>query len=268
MNTTKTIFRIICLALLLTLACCCFVGCNEEEPVVEEQPKPIEINVGSYNIANGRNVDHDFSIIAQDILDFDLDIVGLQEVDINVERSKNKDTMAELSTLTGYEHYAYFKTIDLGVAGQYGVAVLSKYPILETETFEMPSPNVERRVLGYAKIDVNGTPINFFVTHCSCERKDIRVDQFAFINEKMKEYDNFVIVADYNTSDFEEYKVFDNASTLNTAETNVVTYERGTSIDNFVYSTNDWTFEPPAMVDNKHSDHNLLYSKGTFLLNK
>ena len=54
------------------------------EASVEESkaPEPIKLRIGSYNIANGRDVNWDFKHIANDIIEKDLDIVGLQEVDI------------------------------------------------------------------------------------------------------------------------------------------------------------------------------------------
>ena len=280
MNTkTKRVLRLLCLALSLVFVLGCFSGCGDkkteepedEDPIEDEQPddeptppKPINLTIGSYNIANGRDVDHDFKFIARDILEKGLDIVGLQEVDINANRSKNIDTMKELSRLTGYQYYTFFKTINLSTNGEYGVAVLSKYPIVEEQRYELPSEGVEDRVLGRTKIDVNGTMVNFFVTHVSYENKESRTKQLIFINDVIKQYDNFLLTGDFNTSDFTEYALFSNAGTLNTAENHLPTYEKRDSIDNFVYSLSTWTFEGPNVYANDHSDHSMLYSKGTF----
>ena len=280
MNTkTKRVLRLLCLALSLVFVFGCFSGCGDKKseehqnqtPVVDEQPKeetkkpaPIQLNIGSYNIANGRNVDHDFRFIARDILEKGLDIVGLQEVDINANRSKNIDTIKELARLTGYEYYAFFKTINLSTNGEYGVAILSKHPILATHRIELPSEGVEDRVIGHAEIEVKGTKINFFVTHVSYENKEIRTKQLIFINDLLKRYDNFLLTGDFNTSDFTEYALFENAATLNTQENHLPTYEKKDSIDNFVFSTKHWTFQGPNVLANDHSDHSMLYSTGIF----
>ena len=278
MNTKmKNIFRLLCLMLSLVLALSCFSACGSEKeetpdaPAQDEKPKeeekkpnPIPLPIGSYNIANGRDVGHDMKILARDILEKGLDIVGLQEVDINADRSKNLDTMKELSRLTGYEYYAFFKTINLSTNGEYGVAVLSKYPIVEQQKYELPSEGVEDRVLGRTVIDVKGHKINFFVTHVAYENKPSRTKQLLFIKEVLKNYDNFLLTGDFNTSDFTEYAVFDNAGTLNTAQNHLPTYEKKDSIDNFVYSLSNWDFEGPNVLANDHSDHSMLYSKGTF----
>ncbi len=280
MNTkTKSILRLLCLALSLVFVLSCFGGCGsestkdpaDETPAEDEKPKedpkppkPINLTIGSYNIANGRDVGHDFKFLARDILEKGLDIVGLQEVDINADRSKNIDTMKELSRLTGYQYYTFFKTIKLSTNGEYGVAVLSKYPIVDSQRYDLPSEGVEDRVLGRTVIDVNGHKVNFFVTHVSYENKDSRTKQLIFINDVLGQYDNFLLTGDFNTSDFTEYALFNNAGTLNTAENHLPTYQKKDSIDNFVYSLGDWTFEGPNVFANDHSDHSMLYSKGTF----
>ncbi len=278
MKINNFFLRIMVLALSLILALVAFSSCNNEstsssepesipEQSVEEstEPEPLSLNIGSYNIAHGQFINYDMQPIADDILEKDLDIVGLQEVDINADRSQNIDSLALLSQMTGYKYYAYYKTVDLATEGQYGVAILSKYPIVETNRFDLPSPGVEARVLGYAKIDVEGTNVNFFVTHASFEKEEIRVSQFEYINTVLKDFDNFMIAGDFNTSNFEEYKKIENASTLNTAENNLPTHKKTESIDNIVYSTDDWGFETPQILEKDHSDHSMLYSKATLI---
>ena len=278
MKINNFFLRIMVLALSLILALVAFSSCNNEstsssepesipEQSVEEstEPEPLSLNIGSYNIAHGQFINYDMQPIADDILEKDLDIVGLQEVDINADRSQNIDSLALLSQMTGYKYYAYYKTVDLATEGQYGVAILSKYPIVETNRFDLPSPGVEARVLGYAKIDVEGTNVNFFVTHASFEKEEIRVSQFEYINTVLKDFDNFMIAGDFNTSNFEEYKKIENASTLNTAENNLPTHKKTESIDNIVYSTDDWGFETPQILEKDHSDHSMLYSKATMI---
>ena len=169
-----------------------------------------------------------------------------------------------LSELTGYKYYAFFKSIPLG-SGEYGVAVLSKYPILDTERIELDSQGKEQRVLGRTRIDVNGTKINFFVTHVSYEDDAIRARQLLMINAVLRGYDNFILTGDFNTSNFEEYTVFENAGSVNTAEHHLPTYEKKSSIDNIVFSLNNWTFGAPAVLANDHSDHSMLYATGTYL---
>ena len=129
-------------------------------------PIPNKLRFGSYNIKHGGDAGLDMSKLAKNIRAADLGIVGLQEVDQLTTRVNNINTMKRLSNHTGYDYYAFFKAIDFK-GGEYGVGILSKYPILETERIELSSGKEEKRVLGRAKIDVNGLTVNFFVTHIS-----------------------------------------------------------------------------------------------------
>lgn len=218
----------------------------------------ITLNIGSYNIANGGYADHDFSKIAEDILARELDIVGVQEVDIGTHRVKKMDTMKELSEKSGYPYYAFFKTIDFW-GGDYGVAVLSKYPIIESERIKLTSGWHEQRVLGRVKVDVNGYAVNFFVTHLSYEDLDIRKGQFAEINRVLSGMDNFILTGDFNCDSLDEFQWIDDSSAVNTASYSVLTCG-GDCIDNIVHS-NNFVFSRPDTLDNGHSDHRMLYAK-------
>ena len=243
------------------------------EKPTEEKPQPaapIQLTIGSYNIANGSKVNHDMSKLARDITNAKLDIVGLEEVDQFCNRSNNMDTMKTLSELTGMPYYTFFKAINLAGTGpdgkgEYGIGVLSKYPILETERVELYSAGKEQRALGRTAIDVNGVTLNFFVTHVSYEETSIRTKQLKQINDIMKKYDNYLLVGDFNTDDFSEYAAFPDAGTVNTAEYHLPTFDsKGTSIDNIVYTKSNWTFSPPRTTPNKNSDHDMLYAIGMF----
>ena len=81
----------------------------------------VSLRVGTFNIQNGGGVGHDFSVLAQDILDQGLDIVGLQEVDQFTSRNGGKDTMKELSEATGYKYYGFTKAINLSGDFEYTI---------------------------------------------------------------------------------------------------------------------------------------------------
>lgn len=58
-------------------------------------------------------------------------LVGLQEIDVNLGRSKNVDQAKKLAELTGM-HYFFSKGINLN-KGEYRTVILSRYPIISTE---------------------------------------------------------------------------------------------------------------------------------------
>ncbi len=283
----KRVFSLI-IACLLTLGTAFLVGCTEGGSTsstdessetslpAEESALPVitKLRIGTYNIANGREIDHDMQIIANDIVEQGLDIVGLQEVDRNSPRSKNLDTIALLSELTGYKYYAYVKCLDLstiGSSGDYGTAILSKYPIVETGETELnPGDRVERRMLGYAKIDVNGTMINFYNTHLTIQDDVIRkYMEFPKVAEVLKDVENCFLTGDFNVDSFAE---FDGLAAFmgltNNPERDIITCpdEEMRRIDNIIYS-DDFTIDPDSVGirENNHSDHYMLYAD--FIIN-
>lgn len=63
------------------------------------------------------------------------DIVLLQEVDRNTVRSGNVDQVAELTRLTGM-HAQFGKSLDYQ-GGEYGIAILSRWPIIAREVVDL-----------------------------------------------------------------------------------------------------------------------------------
>src|SRR5688500_13246576 len=66
----------------------------------------------------------------------DADIVLLQEVDRNTTRSGRVDQPATLARLTG-RHVAFGKSLDYQ-GGEYGIAILSRWPITSDTTLPLP----------------------------------------------------------------------------------------------------------------------------------
>ncbi|TKT92925.1 endonuclease/exonuclease/phosphatase family protein [Dyadobacter frigoris] len=106
-----------------------------------EDPKRA-LRIMSYNIhhcnppesAGGRI---DVEAIAKVINNAKPDFVALQEVDINTERSgKGLNQAKQIADLTGMKFY-FSKAID-HQGGDYGVAVLSKFPIVDSARFSLP----------------------------------------------------------------------------------------------------------------------------------
>jgi len=99
----------------------------------------IELRVLTYNIHHGRRADGrvDLERIAAIIKSAKPDFVAMNEVDRGVNRSGKMDQPAELARLTGL-HAAFEKNIDYD-GGEYGNAVLSRFPIINIENLPLPS---------------------------------------------------------------------------------------------------------------------------------
>ena len=158
--------------------------------IYKENEAP-EIKVAAWNIAAGR-IDN-LQNIANAIKTLDADIIALSEVDKNTQRSGKVDQLAELKKLTGM--YGVFgKAIDFE-GGEYGIAILSRYPISKEQTLPLPSPKVEQSVILAAEIQKPGfdSPIVFIANHMDWhEDPAVRmmqlhaIDDFAVGNAESK----------------------------------------------------------------------------------
>src|SRR5690606_10682145 len=96
------------------------------------------------------------------------DLVALQEVDNKTNRSGSTVDQAQtLAELTGM-HVFYTKAIDYD-GGEFGDAVLSRFPILEKTRYELPvegsGPQYEKRSLAVIKVEKEGKQFYFASTH-------------------------------------------------------------------------------------------------------
>ena len=276
----RRMMRLLCVALASILLLLCLVACKTDqyeggcatdtgdEMTVELNPEggePFSLRVGSYNIAIAQRVSFDVAPLAEDVLSKSLDVIGFQEVDQGAERSAGIDTMKLLSEETGYAYYQFFKAIPVG-DGAYGLGVLSRYPIVKSELIQLESGNTEQRILAHATIDVDGTWIDFFVTHLAFGANDIRNAQFRAIADIVSRYENFVLVGDFNTRSFDDYPTFDGAGMVNNREFSLPTFSKfEVTLDNIIYSASSWSFSKPETLDNGHSDHYMLYATGTYI---
>lgn len=145
---------------------------------VSQEDKNI-LRVMSYNIHHGNPPSTpgliDLDTIAGVINKVRPDLVALQEVDVNTRRSGNdKDQANILAEKTGMQVY-FAKVIDHD-GGDYGVAILSRFPISDFKTFALPrvqGSHAEPRVLATVKVQLaNNKQILFACTHLDAERPD------------------------------------------------------------------------------------------------
>lgn len=125
----------------------------------------------------------DVEAIARVISNAKPDFVALQEVDVNTERSgKGINQAKELARLTGMNFY-FSKAID-HQGGDYGVAVLSKFPILDSTRFTLPIAEGltgETRTIAAITVEIaKGKKIIFASTHLDL-KEQTRLSQAALI---------------------------------------------------------------------------------------
>lgn len=154
----------------------------------------------AYNIHHGAGVDKklDLGRIGELIAGESLDLVALQEVDSVCKRSKSVDQAAELGQLTGM-HHAFGKFMDFQ-GGEYGLAVLSRFPILETIRHQLPE-GAEPRCALEVQVEVPGmeTPVSFVSIHHDWTDPEFRLAQVKTLLEALKDRHHPVILAgDFN----------------------------------------------------------------------
>lgn len=92
------------------------------------------------------------------------DLVGLQDVDVDAARSGAVDQPQRLGQLTGMT--SLFRTaVALGDGGSYGVALLSRFPLVASDRVVLPSSG-EARVLALVDVAITkGEIVKVAVTH-------------------------------------------------------------------------------------------------------
>lgn len=145
------------------------------------RPHPVTLRVASYNIHAGAGEDNVFDLdrTAAEISSLHADVVGLQEVDVHWGmRSQWRDTLQELgSRLHMRVAFAPIYDLDPPAPGQprrqYGVALLSRYPIVSRVNHEItrlstqvPDP-VPAPAPGFleAVVQIRGVRTHVYVTH-------------------------------------------------------------------------------------------------------
>jgi endonuclease/exonuclease/phosphatase family metal-dependent hydrolase len=135
------------------------------------QPAPVIVRVMSYNIHHAEGIDGKLDVerIARVILEAKADIVGLQEVERGTERTQRRDLPAELAKLTGLT--AHFDKNIPHQGGEYGNAVLSRYPIKQAKNTHLKSfANGEQRGVQQLVLDLAGREVLFLNTHLDHRR--------------------------------------------------------------------------------------------------
>jgi endonuclease/exonuclease/phosphatase family metal-dependent hydrolase len=224
------------------------------------------LRVMTYNIHVGVGMDKklDLQRIADVINREQPDLVGLQEVDRNVKRTEGKDEIAELAAMT-HMQFAFAPNLDYQ-GGKYGVAILSRLPIKNTEhrMFENKRES-ERRGMLKVEIEVDKKTINFVTTHLDYQFEDGRLFE---TEQLMKALENvkgpLIVVADLNdVPEGSAYRLmrtrFDDAWLTSRAQGDGFSYPADKPlkrIDHIFYRTGDRLRAKKAwVVETLASDH-------------
>jgi endonuclease/exonuclease/phosphatase family metal-dependent hydrolase len=173
----------------------------------EPQAKPRDLRVMTYNIKHGQtnlsctqpprvpgqdpfpDCGLDLQASIDVIRAHAPDIVGVEEVDRFWARSAYQDEPAVIAAGLGMQHYCYAPNLNhqpdthSSVPHQYGVVIVSRFPILECTNTLLPRVGTsEQRGLLKALVNVEGVPLQFYTTHLHTAQAD-RLLQTAKIAE-------------------------------------------------------------------------------------
>jgi len=158
------------------------------------------LRVMTYNIHVGVGMDKklDLARIATVINAQHPDLVGLQEVDRGVARTQRIDEIAELAKLTRMDYAFAFNLRYQG--GQYGVAILARFPIMATDhRLYQNTREAERRGFIRAEVIVRGRVLNFVTTHLDYQYDDGRLFETQQLLNALKDVKGpLIVVGDFN----------------------------------------------------------------------
>ncbi|QKK06821.1 MAG: hypothetical protein HND58_00680 [Planctomycetota bacterium] len=157
------------LSLLVGLVVWCGCGPREVDTPAAVGPPGVPdvpggaLRVLAYNTHHGEGTDGELDLerIAGVITAAAPDIVALQEIDEGASRTGGVDQAAAYGSLTGMEH-AFAPFMDFQ-GGRYGLAVLSKHPIVSSRVIELPPGTGEPRSALAVEIAPAGKPRVMFV---------------------------------------------------------------------------------------------------------
>jgi endonuclease/exonuclease/phosphatase family metal-dependent hydrolase len=229
------------------------------------------LKIGTYNIKHASDLGRYAQVMGELIAKNDLDIVGLQEIDLFCNRSGNKDILKEIAQAAGYPYYQFYKTISYQ-NGEYGLGIISKYPIENSKVISLSHCN-EPRILVNALLNLGNFKLNFLVTHLDLGTyQDVRKYQFLEVAGTVKDLKSFILVGDFNVHDwndvnnplFEYEEYLSQYNLLNNQKNCFLTFSGRENIgggilplDNIITS-NDFKQVKAYMVDTDYSDHDLL----------
>lgn len=178
--------------------------------MVSAKPKPMTstkhfLRVLTYNVQQGysstgqKNFDGQLAVIRQ----ADPDIIGLEESDTNRIAGGNSDLVRYFADKLNY--YSYYGPNT--TTGTFGIALLSRYPIQNPETFFLYSTGEQTAAI-HAEISLGGKTFNIFVTHLGNGGPIVQQEELL---SQIGDLPNVIAMGDFNfRPDTEQYHLTTN----------------------------------------------------------
>lgn len=149
----------------------------------------MRLRVLSYNIhkcIGGVDRRYEPQRVADVICGQEPDVLLLQEVDAGVARSNSDRQVEVLGDLCGMRYRSWFPNVDVRGGGQYGNAILSRYPIIESTNIDLSIRFKKKRSVLHGVIrvrhdDVDRT-VHVYNMHLGLARFERRIQLLKFLD--------------------------------------------------------------------------------------
>lgn len=161
----------------------------------------MQLRVATYNIHGGVGTDRkrDYRRIGQHLADLGVDVALLQEVDARHHFASSREDPFSLCVLPEQSLVpAPAITTD---SGWYGNALLSRFPVLESQSVDVSQVGVEPRNIQLATVDLGGGLLRLVNTHKGLSIRERR-SQFAQLHQQLEALkasgESIVLGGDFN----------------------------------------------------------------------
>jgi endonuclease/exonuclease/phosphatase family metal-dependent hydrolase len=171
--------------------------------IAKQQPtkaRDVDLRVVSYNIKHGAGMDGRVNLqrTANVIKKLNPDFVGLQEVDLNAARSGKRNQANELAAMLNmHPGFGSFMNYQ---GGRYGMAVLSRHPLINVESLQLPNGNEPRvALIAEARLPTGATVLLVNVHFDWVKDDKFRFAQASKLAAYLKaQAKPFVLLGDFN----------------------------------------------------------------------
>ncbi|MGL4737530.1 MAG: endonuclease/exonuclease/phosphatase family protein [Cellulosilyticaceae bacterium] len=166
------------------------------------------MRIATYNIAAGQYCNQQLQVLKEQIEKYEVDIVGVQEVDYLTGRSGKVD---QIQALKGRE--SDFTKFDQAIAfdgGSYGLGMVCQLPVSASNFEKLESKKYEQRIIQKFSIQIGDRIGSFYNTHLSFEDSKVRAEQMHYLKDLL-DHDTSafqIVTGDFNIESIAEWALF------------------------------------------------------------
>ncbi|OGX68310.1 MAG: hypothetical protein A2189_01890 [Paenibacillus sp. RIFOXYA1_FULL_44_5] len=157
----------------------------------------LSLKVMTFNIRHAKGMDNKINLdaVAWEIHKSQADLVALQEVDRFMPRSGFQDQARSLANMLNMQ-WCFSPSLHLGKF-QYGNAVLSRYPIVESSAERIPGIWEKRSILT-ATINIHNHLLTIVNTHLGVMPSERKKQFFLLMNKLNRIMGTALVMGDFN----------------------------------------------------------------------